>query len=78
MNQAWRYKGTESKLFNEDELKQAEADGWFDNRGDATKAAVELKSQEEADFQAELQKEEAEKLAKNKSGASSGATTFKE
>ncbi len=69
MNQAWRYKGTESKLFNEDELKQAEADGWFDNRGDATKAAVELQAKEEAEFEAELQKEEADKTESTASEA---------
>ena len=37
MNQAWMYKGKESKIFNEDELEKAVADGWFDNRSDAQK-----------------------------------------
>ena len=78
MNQKWLYKAKESKIFNEDELKKAEADGWFDNRGDATKAQENIADQEEAAFQAELQKEEEEKLAKEKSGASSANLTFEE
>lgn len=70
--QAFMYKGNESKIFEENELKQAEADGWFDNPGDAIKAEAELQSQEEADFEAELQKEEADKTKT----AASGATTL--
>ncbi len=38
-NRSWRYKGKESKIFEEEELKKAEADGWFDNPTDAQKPA---------------------------------------
>ena len=87
-NQAWMYKGKESKIFNEDELKQAESEGWFDNPTDATKAEVEIqakkeadrlakeesdrKAKEEAEFEAELKKEETAKTG----AAASGATTL--
>jgi hypothetical protein len=44
MNQAWMYKGEEAKLFNEDELEKAVADGWVDNRADACNAKPDTKA----------------------------------
>jgi len=60
------YKGTEAKLFDNDKVEQAEADGWFDNPGDAQKPTDNTSAALEA-----AKREEAEKAA-----ASSAATTL--
>lgn len=40
MDQSFMYKGVEAKIFDNDKVKQAEADGWFDNPGDAALAII--------------------------------------
>lgn len=43
MDQSWMYKGKDSKLFNNDEVEKAQADGWFDNRTDANRQKEPVK-----------------------------------
>lgn len=69
MDQSFMYKGDETKLFDNDKVEQAEADGWFDNRGDAHKTEGTL-SPAQSELKIALQKEVDEKLA-----AGSGALT---
>jgi len=77
-NKTWMYKGKKSKIFEEEELKEAMMKGWVDNPAEANRSPEELA----ADL-AILEKgkraalEEAERLVKEKEGAASGATTFK-
>ncbi len=41
MDQSCMYKGTERKMFDNDKVEKAEADGWFDNPTDAQKPKVD-------------------------------------
>ena len=41
-NKAWMYKGKESKIFAEEELKEAMLKGWVDNPEEANRSPEEL------------------------------------